>query len=240
MPADVAAQPFGGAVECERHAAVRARADVPAGLAEHRGGKSAAVQEQDRLLAFRDPPLDRLLERKREDPSLGRSARRLPEIDDADDRHALVIDPVVQADEPVFSSLGIVPALEARGRAAEEHGRLLAVAAQDGHVAGMVARCLVLLIGILVLLVHDDDAQVFERRKNRAARADDDPRGPAVDLVPFVVALAVGEVAVQDRNFFLHVREAGFEAFHRLRGQCDFRHQHERGAPAIHRLADST
>ena len=131
-----------------------------------------------------------------------------------------------------------MPAFEARGGAAEQHGRLLAVAAQDGHVARMVARCLVLLVGILVLLVHDDDAQVFERRKNRAARADDDPRGPAVDLVPLVVALAVGKVAVQDGDLFLHVREPGFEPLDRLRGQRDFGDEHQRGAPVIDRLAD--
>ena len=149
-----------------------------------------------------------------------------------------IIDPVVQADEPVFSRQGVGPALEARRGAAEKHGRLLAMPAQDGHVPRMVARRFVLLVGILVLLIHNDDAEVFERGKNRAAGADDDPGCPAVDLVPLVVALAVGEVAVQDGDLLLHVREAGLEPLDRLRRQRDFRHENQRGAPVIDRLAD--
>ena len=73
----------------------------------------------------------------------------------------------------------------------------------------MVARGFLLLVGVLVLLVHDDQAEVGQRRENGAARADDDAGLAAVDLVPFVVAFAVGKVAVQDGDFLLGLARSG-------------------------------
>ena len=71
------------------------------------------------------------------------------------------------------------------------------LAAHHGHVAGVVARRLLLLVGMLVLLVHDDQAQRLDRREDGRAGADDDAGAALADLVPFVVALAGGQMAVQ-------------------------------------------
>ena len=46
----------------------------------------------------------------------------------------------------------------------------------DGHVAGVVARRAALLEGGLVFLVHDDHAEVGDRREHRRARSDHDAR----------------------------------------------------------------
>ena len=48
----------------ERHTAVRALADVAAGLTDHGRGKASAIQEEDRLLTTRKALLDRLQERR--------------------------------------------------------------------------------------------------------------------------------------------------------------------------------
>ena len=70
-------------------------------------------------------------------------------------------------------------------------------AAHDGHVARVVARRLLLLVGVLVFLIHDDQPERFDRREDRRARADHDARAALADPVPLVVALAVGQMAVQ-------------------------------------------
>jgi len=78
------------------------------------------------------------------------------------------------------------------GGAEEQHGAGgLRAPTGDGH--GLVARRGVLLVRGLVLLVHDDDAEVLHRGEQRGAGANDDPRLPAADAFPFVVALAEGE-----------------------------------------------
>ena len=56
----------------------------------------------------------------------------------------------------------------------------------------MVARGLLLLVRVLVFLVHDDEAERFDRRKNCRTRADDDARTALADFVPFIVTFAGG------------------------------------------------
>jgi hypothetical protein len=72
------------------------------------------------------------------------------------------------------------------------------LAADDGHVAGVVAGGFLLLVGVLVFLVDDDEAERFDRGEDGGAGADDDAGAALADLVPFVMAFAGREVAVQD------------------------------------------
>ena len=53
----------------------------------------------------------------------------------------------------------------------------------------MVARGFFLLVGMLVLLVHDDQSQLIDRREDGRTRADDDARATLSDLVPLIMAL---------------------------------------------------
>ena len=69
------------------------------------------------------------------------------------------------------------------------------LAAHDGDVARVVARRFLLFVSVLVFLVHDDEAERFDRRKNRRARADDDARAALPNLVPFIVPFAGGQMA---------------------------------------------
>jgi len=47
---------------------------------------------------------------------------------------------------------------------------------------------------VLVFLVHDDEAERFDGRENRRARANDDAGAALPDFVPFIVAFAGGKV----------------------------------------------
>ena len=61
----------------------------------------------------------------------------------------------------------------------------------------------------------------------------------AVNLVPFVVPLAVGKVAVQHRDAFLPGGKPALEPLHRLRRQRDFGHEHQRRLPTLECAGDS-
>ena len=110
-------------------------------------------------------------------------------------RHFLVVHAFGQFEQRVFALFAVVITFERRrGRAEHDHG-VFHLAAHDGHVAGVVARRFLLLVSVLVLLVHDDEPERFDRRENRRARADDDAGTALADLVPFVVPFAGGEMA---------------------------------------------
>ena len=72
------------------------------------------------------------------------------------------------------------------------------LAAHDRHVPRVVARRFLLFVGRLVLLVHDDQPEVFYRSEQRRARADHDPRLALVNAMPLVVPLAFAQTAVQN------------------------------------------
>ncbi len=121
-----------------------------------------------------------------------------------------------------------------RRRAGDEHGAALGgPAAGDG--AGVVTGVALLLVGGVVLLVDDDQAEVVQRREDGRARADADARLAAAQALPFVVALAVGEGRVQDREA---VAEPRPEARDRLRRQADLGDQHDRPLAARQRRLD--
>ena len=71
-----------------------------------------------------------------------------------------------------------------------------------------------------MLLVDDDDADARQRREHRRSRADDDVHVAAADAVPLIVALAVRERAVLNRDAI--AERAAEERGHRRR-QRDLR-----------------
>ena len=101
----------------------------------------------------------------------------------------------------------------------------------------MVARDVFLLVGIFVLLIHEDQPEVRQRRKHRGSRADDDARHAFADAVPLIEALALGEIRVQHGDLLLHAGEAGFEAADCLGRQGNFRDQNQHGFSEIERAA---
>ena len=120
-------------------------------------------------------------------------ARGLAHVHDADVRHFLVIHALRQFKQRVFALFAIVITFERRRGRAEHDDGVFHLAAHDGHVARVVARRFLLLVGVLVFLVHDDEAERFDRRKNRRTRADDDAGAALANFVPFIVAFAGGK-----------------------------------------------
>src|SRR6201999_2838679 len=127
------------------------------------------------------------------------------------------------------------PGLRARRRGPgdEDGAALPRPVAGDG--AGVVGRVALLLVGGVVLLVDDDQAEVADRGEDRRTRADADLRLAAAQALPLVEAFAVGEGAVEDGEA---VAEAGAEASDGLRREADLRHQDDRAAAAGERRLD--
>ena len=99
----------------------------------------------------------------------------------------------------------------------------------------VVARVALVLVGAVVLLVDDDQAERSQRREHRRARADADPRLAARAAAPTRRgARPRDELRVQHRD---GVAEALDEARDDLRRQRDLGHEHDHAlAPALERL----
>ena len=197
MTADVAEQLLRGAMVGERHAAIRALGDVAARRTLQRGGPAAAIEEEDDLFLLLQALRDRLLELLREDLRALVLAVLRPHIDDAHDGHLLVVHAQLHFQQRVFAATGVVEALHRRRGRTEHDDSAFHLAAHDRDIARVVTRRFLLLVGMLVLLVHDDEPQRIDRRKDRRARADDNSRAALTNLVPFIVTLARREMAVQ-------------------------------------------
>ncbi len=89
-----------------------------------------------------------------------------------------------------------------------------------------------------MFFIDHDEAEIFQGRENRTARADHNACAAGMDLVPFIVTFALGQMTVQHGDRILHVSKAPLEPFDCLRSQRNFRDENDGGAPAIERGAD--
>ena len=72
--------------------------------------------------------------------------------------------------------------------------------AHDRDIAGVIARRFLLFVGSFVFFIDNDESEILQRREHRAARADHDARATGMNLVPFIVAFAFGQMTVQNRD----------------------------------------
>ena len=234
VTAEMAHQQIVPAMKGQREAAVRTFANETAFRTEHRAGEPPPIQKKNGLLPFFEP------RRHRRAEFFGKHRRSAgilplglpPHIDDADDRHLPVIDARREIEQRVFAGGRVMVALERGRRAAEQDGAALELGAHDGDIPGVIARRLLLLVGSLVFLIHDDDSRLAHRRKNRAACANDDASLARMNAMPFIVPFALGKSAVQHRHRVARAGEPALEPLDRLRRQGNLRHQHER-APTL-------
>ena len=141
-------------------------------------------------------------------------------------RQRLAVVPLRQLQQVIVPLPRVVKRLHrGRGRA-QKQPRTLGGAAVFGHVAGVVAGRVFRLVRPFLLLVHNDQSQLVQRREHRRPGTKHDVRlAPAQPLV-LVVPLRQAQAAVQQRHL---VSEIGGEARHHLRRQGDLRHQDHHG-----------
>ena len=129
--------------------------------------------------------------------------------------------PLVEPHKTVLPGPGVEPALERRGRAAEQRAGSQQAGGNHGAVAGMVTGCgFRLLVARIVLLVHHHQPELFQRQEERRPR-------PQHQFAPLRTAeaqvglrpAAVGESRVIDRH---PVAERAFHPLDELRSEHDF------------------
>ena len=145
------------------------------------------------------------------------------QIDDPHERHLLFIYALSERDEPILPDRGVVITFKRRRRAAQNDSAFLDLRAHHCDVARVIPWRFLLFIGCLVFFIDHDEPEIFERRKNRAARADHDACSARVNFVPFIVAFAFRQMTVEDGDRIRHVGKATLETLHRLRRQRNFR-----------------
>ena len=217
----VADQPPPEAMIDQPGVAIRAGQTEAAGVAERQRRIAAAVEEQQRLLAalerdlhgFGEPRRDEAPARRAFAPA-GRSAsidgRCWPPKRSGRCRCAVAAAPRVD--------LGLD-----RRRGRSQHDRNLRLArAHHRHVAGVIMHAVLLLVGGIVLLIDDDQAEIGIRQKQRRARADHDLDFARRDRGPGARALARRKLRMPFRR--THAEARG-EAIEELRGERDLRHQ---------------
>ena len=234
VSADMAAEFLVLPMISEREAAIGTSRDVATKRALQGGGIAAPIQKQDGLLASIKALGDGLFELGRKYGNRASLPHRLAHIHNAHDRHFLVVGPFEHLEKSVFSPGAVIKTFQGRGRRAQDHGGLFHLASNDGDIAGMVARRLFLFVSVLVLLIHNDQTQRIDRRKNRRAGADDNAGASLPDFVPFIMAFAGREMAVQNGYQGLHPAgaEARLESFDSLRGEGNLGDQDD-GALAL-------
>ena len=178
-------------MKCERDTAIRTVASLAALAAEQRRGKTTPIQKQNGLFSFGDPRRDRVPQFFRQNRS-ALAPRFLAQIDHADERHLAVVDALGKSRELVLFRERVMITLQRRGRAAEQHDGLFHFGAHHRDIARMITRRFLLFVGSLVLLIDDDQPEIFQRREHGAAGANDDASAAGMNLVPFIMAFAFG------------------------------------------------
>lgn len=82
-------------------------------------------------------------------------------------------------------------AFQGRGGGAQDHGAVFQMGAQHGQVPPVVAGGAFLLVGRVMLLIHNHQPQVLKRGEDGGTGADDDACFSGTDGVPFVKAFSV-------------------------------------------------
>ena len=227
--ASVAHEGMGALVVRERRGAVRALGHAAALAAHEEVREAAPVEEQHGLLAPLRHALERAAQGLREDRARAAPKLRRHVHDGYFGKHGptrplghLHARPASLAPR---AHLAATQALERRRCRAEHQGAspLLGHACRD--LARVVARARVLLVGRLVLLVDDDEANVGERRKERGAGAHHHVDSALAHEVPLVEALAGGQTRVEHGHV---VAKARAEASHGLRRERDLGHEDQR------------
>src|SRR5579859_6560917 len=98
----------------------------------------------------------------------------------------------------VFSGASVVVGFERGSGRAEQGDRAFEARSVDSRVTSIVSRRFFLLVARFLLFVHDDEAEIFERRKNRGARAHNHASLTAANAPPFAGAFDIREAAVQN------------------------------------------
>jgi hypothetical protein len=141
-----------------------------------------------------------------------------------------------EVDALVSPRLRVLPALERWRRGAEDHRTACALGERHRGVASRVAQPFLLLERGVVLLIDDDQSEPRHRPKHGEARAEHDPRVAFGAREPRRRPCDVFQAAVHDCD--VRIGERAADSRFQLRGQADFRDEHQRLRVAVEHAGD--
>ncbi len=103
-------------------------------------------------------------------------SRRMIEVDEMQPGRLRAAGPLRQTQVLVVSLAAVVQQFQCRRCGSEHDGDITAFGTCDGEVASGISQPLLLLEGLVVFFVDDDEADVRHRRKHGGPRADDELR----------------------------------------------------------------
>src|SRR5271165_3147296 len=118
--------------------------------------------------------------------------------------------------------------LERRSRRTQQRQRTFAFCSDDRHIAPVITRRLFLLVSILLLLIHNDQAKILQWRKHRRTRPHDYARLPVAHAPPLASTFHVAQSRVQNRDAFILRTKPRPALPPNPQSQCNLRHQNNR------------
>ena len=177
------------------HAALGALEHLAAVLALGNGLVAPAVEQKNGLLFCLKIAADGILQRKADLPGVAR-CQLCPHIHDLHTGQRVAAVALGQAHQLGASILRSVKALGTWGGAGQKQQCAVFGGTLAGNLVGRVARCGFRPVGVLLLLVNDDKADIFQRRKHCAAGAHHDICAAILDHLPLQQAFGVVECRV--------------------------------------------
>ena len=181
------------------HAALGALEHLAAVLALGNGLIAPAVEQKDGLLFRVQIAADGIFQRKADLAGIARS-QFCPHIHDLHTGQRVAAVALGQPHQLGAAILRSVKALGAGGGAGQKQQCAVFGGTLPGDLVGRVARRGFRPVGVLLLLINDDKADVFQRRKHCAAGADHDICAAVLDHLPLQQAFGVVECGVLHRH----------------------------------------
>ena len=140
---------------------------------------------------------------------------------------------MIHTQHGVFAQVHIVQRLQGRGSGTQHNATALHFGTQHGEIPPVVARRILLFIGRIVLLIHDNEPAFLHRCEYGGARSDGNTRPAAAYGMPLIETLTIAHGTVQNGHRPRDIRKATLEASQRLRCQRDFRHKNQDSFPLL-------
>ena len=209
----------------QRHRAVGALEHLPALVAAHRRVVAPAVEQHNALLSglqivrqlggqlLADVKAEALLHVH--NLHLGQLAAQIP---------------AGEGEKVNLPPLCLIKGLDRRGGRRHQQQRPMPPAAQPCDLPRVIARGLLGGVRALLLLVDDDQTDLFNRREHRRTGPHHHIRQTLLDALIFVGAFGHGQAAVQHRHMFA---KPPAEQLDGLRGERNLRHQNDDAASLL-------
>ncbi len=151
----------------QRRRAADTADDVATVATQNNRGGAAAVEEENCLLLCRQRLVERALERPAEERAIA-AAQLRPHVDDADRGQRYVMRssssagcyPLGELQQMVVAVASRLIAFECRRGASQDHHACRKLSQPDRHISRMVAHTFGVLVRAVVLLVHDNQAEL--------------------------------------------------------------------------------